>query len=176
MTDPELLEHWQRHRDELFGYVRRMLGSYHDAEDCIQDLYTKVWRIYIEERERIGEVRNIRAWLFTIAGNASRNLLRARWRRREEREPAEGDEYPRKTPQPKPDERSTRNDAVQAVKTCLDKLPEHLRIIIALLFFEDLNRRQAGEALGLPPTTVQSREKRALEKLKACLRGWEELS
>jgi RNA polymerase sigma-70 factor (ECF subfamily) len=65
-------------RAELILTLTRYLGSLEDAQDVVQDTFLKCWR----RRDRIGEVRNLRAWIFRIGFNAARDLQRNVWRRR----------------------------------------------------------------------------------------------
>ena len=76
MTD-ELSAHLDRHRRELHVHCYRMLGSFDEAEDLVQDTMLRAWRA----RDAIGPGDNVRAWLYKIATNACLDALRARSRR-----------------------------------------------------------------------------------------------
>ena len=68
------------HRRELHVHCYRMLASFDDAEDAVQDTYLRAWRAWDSF-----DGQHPRAWLYRIATNVCTDLLRARKRRAPER-------------------------------------------------------------------------------------------
>jgi len=66
-----------RHRRELHVHCYRMLGSFDEAEDAVQELLLRAWRA----RDTLTGSDNVRAWLYKIATNVCLDALRARSRR-----------------------------------------------------------------------------------------------
>jgi RNA polymerase sigma-70 factor (ECF subfamily) len=56
----------ERHRRELLVHCYRMLGSFHDAEDAVQDALLRAWRY----RESLKDGAPLRPWLYRVATNS----------------------------------------------------------------------------------------------------------
>ena len=81
----------EQHRRELHVHCYRMLGSFEDAEDTVQETFLRAWR----RRETFEGRSTFRAWLYRIATNACLDLLATR-----RPEPAAGGEVPWLQPYP----------------------------------------------------------------------------
>jgi RNA polymerase sigma-70 factor, ECF subfamily len=70
---------FERHRGELQVHCYRMLGSFEDSEDLVQETFLRAWR----GRAGFGSDGRVafRAWLYRIATNACLDVLRKRPRR-----------------------------------------------------------------------------------------------
>jgi RNA polymerase sigma-70 factor (ECF subfamily) len=72
----DLTDELARHRDYLVGVAYRMLGSFDEAEDVVQDAALRA------ERAEPRDLREPVAWLTTVVTNLSLDRLRsARWKR-----------------------------------------------------------------------------------------------
>ncbi|MEU3724656.1 sigma-70 family RNA polymerase sigma factor [Streptomyces sp. NPDC031705] len=67
----------EEHRAELTGYCYRMLGSYAEAEDAVQETMVRAWR----NVERFEERSSLRTWVYRIATNVCLDALAAARRR-----------------------------------------------------------------------------------------------
>jgi RNA polymerase sigma-70 factor, ECF subfamily len=65
------------YRRELIAYGYRMLGSFDDAEEVVQDIYLDAWRAY----EAFEGRSSLRTWLYAIATRAFLRALERRKRR-----------------------------------------------------------------------------------------------
>lgn len=146
---------WQAHEAELRVWLRARLGSWHDAEDLLQELFLKALR-----KERgFCEIRNARAWLFEVARNALADRLRTR------RDLVE-----------LPEDLIREPEELSAVDGLADCLPRALAALSAedreAITFCDLEGRTQAELAqikGLSLTGAKSRVQRARKRLRAQL-------
>jgi RNA polymerase sigma-70 factor (ECF subfamily) len=169
------------HRRELHVHCYRMLGSYQDAEDALQDSMLAAWR----GLEGFDGRASLRTWLYRIATNRCLDVLRA-GRRRPPRqwdipgvEPPEptglGDihwlePYPDAladgaiTVSPGPEARYERAESLSlAFVTALQVLPPRQ---LAVLILRDVLGFRADEVADMLETTVES-VKSALKRARA---------
>ncbi|SDJ98078.1 RNA polymerase sigma-70 factor, ECF subfamily [Actinopolyspora mzabensis] len=95
------------HRRELQVHCYRLVGSYDDSEDLVQETYLRAWRSKQDFEGR----STFRAWLYRIATNICLDFLRRNSRRPQRYEPMGGSDAGDVTPpskvtwlQPYPDE------------------------------------------------------------------------
>jgi RNA polymerase sigma-70 factor, ECF subfamily len=70
---------FERHRRELQVQCYRMLGSFEDSEDLVQETFLRAWRA--RASFSAGGTSSFRAWLYRIATNACLDVLRSKPRR-----------------------------------------------------------------------------------------------
>ena len=62
------------HRNELFAHCYRMMGTVDEAEDALQEAFTRAWA----GRDTLRRSISFRAWLFGIATNVCLNAIDSR--------------------------------------------------------------------------------------------------
>ncbi|HEX5295631.1 MAG TPA: sigma-70 family RNA polymerase sigma factor [Streptosporangiaceae bacterium] len=158
------------HRRELQVHCYRMLGSFADAEDALQDTLLAAWQ-GIGGYD--GERASLRTWLYRIATNRCLNALRAASRRPAREWDVPGVQRPEPTrlgevvwlePYPSallegalppgPEARYEQAEAVSlAFVTALQTLPPRQ---VAVLILRDVLGFSASEVAGLLGSTVES--------------------
>jgi RNA polymerase sigma factor (sigma-70 family) len=79
VTDDTLLaQEFERHRPHMEAVAYRLLGTTGEADDAVQEAWLRL------SRTDSDQVENLRAWLTTVVGRVSLDLLRARKARREQ--------------------------------------------------------------------------------------------
>ena len=66
----KVLYHQYRHR--LYGFLFQLTKSHSVSEDLLQDTFMRIW----EDRERLVEVRDIKAYIFTMVKHRALNSLK----------------------------------------------------------------------------------------------------
>jgi RNA polymerase sigma-70 factor (TIGR02960 family) len=169
------------HRRELQVHCYRMLGSFQDAEDALQDTMLAAWR----SLDRFEGRASVRTWLYRIATNRCLDALRAERRRPAKQWDVPGVEPPEPTgfgeihwlePYPDtlldgvisvplgPEARYEQSESISlAFVTALQILPPRQ---LAVLILRDVLGFHANEVADMLDTTVES-VKSALKRARA---------
>ena len=151
-----------RYQRELFHFLIRFLGDRAAAEDVFQETFLQVH----QSAESFDLQRRFRPWLFTIAANKARDLMRSQSRRPSSPLHAainssgeEGGEFIDLVSSAAaiPDESLQRQELQASVQRTVMGMPDHLREILLLSYFHQFPYKQISEILEIPLGTVKSR-------------------
>lgn len=144
----QIIAHQQMYYRLAFSYVRNEA----DAMDILQDSIYKA----LASLDKLKDPDSIKSWFYRIVVNTSLDRLR-----RQKREVIAEEELLDGLDQGK-------EDSYQDLDLwkALDSLPEELRTIVVLRFFEDYKLEEIAQHLQLNLNTVKGRLYRALERLK----------
>src|SRR5688500_19849771 len=151
-----------RYQRELFHFLVRFLGDRAAAEDVFQETFLQIH----QSAEQFDPQRRFRPWLFTIAANKARDLIRSQARRPTNPLQASisaGDEDSGEfidlfqAADELPSSEMETEELQEQVRSTVGGMPEHLREILLLSYFHQFPYKQIGEILGIPPGTVKSR-------------------
>lgn len=161
----------RRYERELFGYLRRYVGDDDLADDVFQNTFVQVF-LKIQQYE---PGRPARPWLYAIATNQAIDALRRKNRRADRRAGAavgaddDGDPRPLfellPSADPGPGELADRAEQREQVRAAVGRLPDLLRQVVLMAYFQGMKYRDIADALGIPVGTVKSRLHAALVKL-----------
>ena len=149
-----MLELVNRFRGQVFGLCYRMLGHRQDAEDTVQETFTRALR----NLQSWDSTRDFEPWLLAIAGNRCRTALSRRMRR----------PPPRALNEPvasrAPDMQAAKQLA-EEVDLALGSLRDQYREAFVLFHQHELSYAQIAEAMGCPIGTVRTWIHRARREL-----------
>ncbi|NUW35834.1 sigma-70 family RNA polymerase sigma factor [Nonomuraea sp. SMC257] len=165
---------FEPYRDELVAYCYRMVGSFHEAEDLVQETMLRAWKA----RDRYDHTRaSLRTWMYRIATNTCLTALDKRTRRPLPSglgTPSDDPGAPL-TPaldipwlQPFPDTRfdpGTRTDMRLALVAAMQNLPPRQRAVLVLRDVLDFTAAEVAAQLDTTVPAVNS----ALQRARATL-------
>lgn len=162
----------RRYEGELFGYLRRYLGDADLAADVFQNTFLQVFT----KADQYESGRPVRPWLYTIATHQAIDALRRHGRHPTVRldesfDEAHGDENLQlgrflESPGPGPLAQLEADERRQLVRDSVAQLPEFLRQVVLLAYFQGLKYSDVADILGIPVGTVKSRLHTALSRLQ----------
>jgi RNA polymerase sigma-70 factor, ECF subfamily len=179
----EDLEHYRR---ELRVHCYRMLGSFDEAEDLVQETFLKAWRA----RDSFAGRSSLRTWLYKIATNACLDARRPRRVLPSDLEPP-SPRVPTRAPQPElpwlqpfpdallepaapqasePDSMVIGRETIElAFLAAIQHLPPRQRAVVILRDVLDWPAAEVAELLGLSVAAVNSALQRARPTLRSGL-------
>jgi RNA polymerase sigma-70 factor (ECF subfamily) len=162
----------ERYRPEMRVHCYRMLGSFEDSEDAVQETLLRAWR----RRETFEGRSTFRAWLYRIATNA---CLDALGRRERGLQVATGPEVPWLQPFPdhlleevpagedEPDAAVVAKETIElAFMTAIQHLPPRQRAVLILRDVLDWSAKDTARLLDSTVASVNS----ALQRARAAMR------
>jgi RNA polymerase sigma-70 factor (ECF subfamily) len=166
----------RRYERELYGYLRRYLGDATLAEDVFQNTFLQ---LYLKSGHYEAG-RPVRPWLYTIATHQAIDALRRgsrhqaisleQPRRADGSEPSDGELRNLlellESRGPSPVEAASAEERRRHVRAAVDRLPDFLRQVLVLAYYQGLKYREIAEILEIPVGTVKSRLHSALLKLQ----------
>jgi len=155
---------YRQHHEAVRAFGRRLLNVEADADELVQDTFVALPKALKNFR---GEC-TLRTFLLSIAAKTSRNYLRSRRRRSSLLEGFLG-VVRFSPPKPLPDESLDSEMLANRLRAAMDQLSDDQRIAFVLVEVEERSSAEAGDILGVPPSTVRARAGAARRKLQELL-------
>jgi RNA polymerase sigma-70 factor (ECF subfamily) len=151
------------HQSELLGILYHMVGNMEDARDAFQETFVKCWR----SRDKVDEVRNLKAWVFRIALNTARDMRQTAWRRR--KKPLPEDEATIESGHDDPEAQVEHDEQMVMVRKAVSQLRAEEQEVFLLRQNAQMTYEQIAEAIGIPTGTVKTRMRLAIIRLRETL-------
>ncbi len=163
----------KRHGPRLFGFLVRMTGSAHAAEDAYQEVFLKV----IKNAKKYRPGAGFSSWLFTIARNAVIDQARKRALREAASldAPANPDSAEARidmqaSPGPDPEEDMRARQMTEVIEKAVAGLADEQREVFLLRERAGLSIKEVAKITRAPVNTVKTRMYYALGHIKDALK------
>lgn len=128
------------------------------AEDAMQETFIKLYRSLDSFHGQCSE----KTWVMKIAMNTCHDMNRSGWSRFMER---------KITPDMLPEASTELEEHDEALTLAVMNLPQKLREVIILYYYQDMNTLEISNSLGISQSSVSGRLKRGREKLRQLIEG-----
>jgi RNA polymerase sigma-70 factor (ECF subfamily) len=159
---------------QLFSTALRMTRNRADAEDLMQETFTKAWRSF----DSYQQGTNLRAWLFRILTNTYINKYNSQLRKPIETELDEVEElylfkrlgaFDQSQLSQSAEDQMLEMFTDDEVKNAIEELPESFRIPLLMSDVEGFSYKEIAEILEVPSGTVMSRLHRGRKAMQKML-------
>ncbi len=151
-----------RYKNSLYAFLRQFLNRHDLVEDVFQETFLQLYT----SRNSFDINRPLRPWLFTIAANKAKDALR-KWQRTsavsigtmaDSQDLSFDDMLNTVTSDSTmPYDELQKNETASRVGQIISNMPENLREILGLAYFQGFSYKQMAEILSIPIGTVKSR-------------------
>jgi RNA polymerase sigma-70 factor (ECF subfamily) len=151
-----------RYKNSLYAFLRRFLTK----QDLIEDVFQETFLQLFTSQDSFDTSRPLRPWLFTIAANKAKDALRKGQRTAatpigtigDTDEMSFNDVLNSLTAHTEvPQDQLERDETAARVRRIIADMPENLREILILAYFEKFSYKQMANILSIPIGTVKSR-------------------
>ena len=159
----------ERHGEAVYRFCRQMTGDDALAADVHQVTFLQAF----VDLETFSRRSRVRTWLFGIARHRCLDALKARRRWRHRFGSAVGDDeggpIDSIDPAPRADARLGRQELIQALELCMDRLAPAVRTAVLLRFVEGFTYDEMARVCDEQASTLRTRVSRAMPVLRRCV-------
>jgi len=151
-----------RYKNGLYSFLKQFLSH----QDMVEDVFQETFLQLFTSRDSFDASRPLRPWLFTIAANKAKDALRKRQRTdaipigsiADSQEMSFDDVLNTLTSDTTmPYDNLQKSETASRVGQIITNMPENLREILILAYFDKFSYKQMASILSIPIGTVKSR-------------------
>lgn len=151
-----------RYKNGLYAFLRNFLNR----QDLVEDVFQETFLQLFTSRDSFDTSRPLRPWLFTIAANKAKDALRKQQRTAAVSIGAIADSQEMSfddvlntltSDDTMPYEELEESEIAMQVRQVIADMPENLREILILAYFNKFSYKQMAQILSIPIGTVKSR-------------------
>jgi RNA polymerase sigma-70 factor (ECF subfamily) len=164
---------FERYHNQIYNFIKRQVSDRESIEDLVQEIFLRVFK----SARNFDTTKKFSSWLYKIALNE----IKRHWKRSAARqtyslndplgdEAGDGERIDNLE-----DERATVAEMAEGelfsrdLKSLIDRLPEKQRIVVILKVYQELTFEEIAEICECPLSTVLSRMRYAVTKLRRWL-------
>jgi RNA polymerase sigma-70 factor (ECF subfamily) len=144
---------------KLYGFAFRILSNQEEAEDAVQEVFIKLWKM----EEKLDEYISVDALATTMIKNHCIDQIRKRKRSREEEYKKEDQNYITSV---NPQDQMENRESAEIISSIISQLPEGSREIVQLREINDLSYEEIAEKTGQSINTLRVALSRARKLIR----------
>jgi RNA polymerase sigma-70 factor (ECF subfamily) len=148
---------------KLYGVVLRILRRADLADEVVQEVYLKVWKVAGQFDPAVASPMT---WMLAMARNRAIDVVRRKADISIEDEPAVLNAA---AASPDPLAARQRNEELRRLLACMGQLEEERRRLVLLAYYSGWSREQLAAQFDKPVNTIKTWLRRALVDIRECL-------
>lgn len=146
--------------------VLRNCGSREDMEECVSDVFVKIYRSYSKGELREGDLKG---FVGAVAKHTAIDYMRKLTTHNKRNTSMDDEDFPELASDTRVDTDAENKDRNRVILEMVNSLGEPDSTIIIQQYFYDRTAKEIANSIGMTPAAVQKRSTRARDKLKDML-------
>lgn len=156
---------YRKYKNLLFGLIVSILKDREEAEDCLQEVFTRIW-----EKADYFDSEKGRAYTFIVTMARNKAIDRTRSKQFKQADIADNTindfTFVPESSEKNPHEVMEFRERAAIVRDALQKLPEKERELLIVSYYKGLSQSQISEKMDIPLGTVKYRMRQGMLKLR----------
>ncbi len=155
----------EQYSERLYWHIRRFVHFHEDADDCLQEVFLKVWK----NLEQFRGKSSIYTWIYRIATNEALAFIKKKKRMTIVSDQSESGGSILEQ-QLKADPYFDGDELQIKLLEAIDQLPEKQKTVFLMRYFEEMKYHEISEVLGTSVGGLKTNFHRAVQKVEHYLK------